>query len=86
MVLLKNYKKVKYLDKLLINCAKLFSVANAAAGASTRPTGTTKEAKVAEALNNLVDVGAITTPAYWRIHWYDVKYLPDLLIKLGECM
>ena len=72
-------RDTRYLDTLIIRAAdKVKKSADVSNGAS-RTSPPTVEA----ALSALVRVGIINTPAYWRNNADRVKFLPDLIKKLG---
>lgn len=70
-----HYSDVKYLDELITK-AEAYINSNAI---RVQPEPLTFEA----ALTRLHAVGIINTPEYWRSNAGKVKYLPDLICKLG---
>ena len=72
---LKNYKNhysdIKYLDTLFINASK--AVIKKGNRTSSALTG----------ISAMTDAGVITVPEYWKNNYWRVKWLPELLAKLG---
>ena len=44
----------------------------------------TKYQPIVDAIDKLIDVGVINTKDYWYKHCEDIKYMPQLLIKMGK--
>ncbi len=66
-----HYQDIKYLDLLLINASK--AVIKKGSMANTALDG----------ISALNEAGVIKTPEYWRKNYWRVKWLPELLAKLG---
>ena len=70
----KHYKDKPYIDTLLIRCADVIKK-------SGIPCAT-----LDEALAKLVKRGIVNTPEYWQANAGKVKYLPELIYRLGGCV
>lgn len=70
---LENYDKLKYIDELLIKAAEKIG--------TPRTSSPTKN--IGEALKRLSDAGVINTPEYWQKNHTRVKWLTELILKLG---
>ena len=66
-----HYGDIKYLDTLFINASK--AVIKKGKRTSSALTG----------ISAMTDAGVITVPEYWKNNYWRVKWLPELLAKLG---
>lgn len=66
-----HYKDIKYLDMLLINASRAVII-----------KGQMKDS-APDGISALGEAGVMKTPEYWRNNYRRVKWLPELLAKLG---